>query len=140
MRVKAQVLGRDAVMRRLRAIVPEAEKQLAAAQLEAAQELANRIKPRAPGPRTGKYQASIQGDRLTNRPKERSIGKGLKGQTKDPNATGVFAEFIWRFLEFGTVKMTARPHIFPTYRAYRKKMRRKMAGAVNKAVRKARKS
>ena len=126
-------------MRRLRAIVPEAEKELAKAQLEGAQELAVRIKPRAPGPRTGKYQASIQGDRLANRPKQRAVSKGLKGQTKDPNATGVFAEFIWRFLEFGTVKMTARPHIFPTYRAYRKRLRRKMATAVNKAVRKARK-
>ncbi|WP_181182629.1 hypothetical protein [Mesorhizobium sp. B3-1-9] len=57
--------------------------------------------------------------------------------TKDPNATGIFAEFIWRFLEFGTVKMAARPHIFPTYRAYRKKLRRRIAGAVNRAVRKA---
>lgn len=125
-------------MRKLRAIVPEAEKELAKAQLEGAQELATRIKGRAPA-RTGDYRTSIQGDRLANRPKERAVGRGLKGQTKDPNATGVYAEFIWRFLEFGTVKMPARPHIFPTYRAYKKKLRRKMAGAVNKAVRKARK-
>jgi hypothetical protein len=151
--MKAKVLGRDAVMRRLRALVPEAEKQLAIAQLEGAQELAARIKPRAPGPRTEKYQASIQGDRLANRPKERAVGKGLTGQTKDPNATGVFAEFIWRFLEFGTKPfisggmfagaqnpgIVAQPHIFPTYRAYRKKLRRKMAAAVNKAVRAVRK-
>lgn len=140
MRIKAQVLGRDAVMRKLRELVPDAEKELAQEQLDGAQELARRIKPRAPGPRTGRYQASIQGDRLSNRPSKRAIGpKGLKGQTKDPNATGVFAEFIWRFLEFGTVKMAARPHIFPTYRAYRKKLRRRMAGAINKAVRRAKK-
>lgn len=139
MRVKAQVLGRDAVMRKLRALVPDAEQELAREQLEGAQELAARIKPRAPGPRTGKYQASIQGDRLSNRPSKRAIGKGLKGQTKDPNATGVFAEYIWRFLEFGTAKMAKRPHIFPTYRAYRKRLRRRMSGAVNRAVRKARK-
>jgi HK97 gp10 family phage protein len=140
MRIKAQVLGREAVMRKLRALIPEAEKELAKEQLEGAKELANRIKPRAPGPRTGQYQASIQGDRLSSRPGKRAIGKGLKGGTKDPNATGVFAEFIWRFLEFGTVKMAKRPHIFPTYRAYRKKLRRRMAGAINKAVRKAKRA
>lgn len=150
MKIKATVQGRDAVMRKLRALVPEAEKQLAVAQLEGAQELADRIRPRAPG--KGRYRATIQGDRLSNRPKERALGKGLKGQTKDPNATGVFADYIWRFLEFGTEPfvnqgrfagtqnpgITAQPHIFPTYRAYRKKLRRKMAGAVSKAVRKAR--
>jgi HK97 gp10 family phage protein len=138
-RIKAQILGRDAVMRRLRQLVPDAEDELAKEQLEGAIELANRIKPRAPGPRTGKYQASLQGDRLANRPNRRAIGEGVKGRTKDPNATGVFAEFIWRFLEFGTVKMAARPHIFPTFRAYRKKLRRRMANAVNRAVRRARK-
>lgn len=133
-------------MRRLRALVPAAEAELAKEQLEGAVELANRIKPRAPR-NTGRYAASIQGDRLANRPGERRIGGKVKATgvgrqlsaTKDPNATGVFAEFIWRFLEFGTVKMAARPHIFPTFRAYRKKLRRRMANAVNRAVRKARK-
>jgi HK97 gp10 family phage protein len=146
MRVRAKIEGRDAVMRRLRALVPEAEKELAREQLEGAVELANRIKPRAPR-RTGRYAASIQGDRLANRPGQRRVGGKVKttgvgrqlSATKDPNATGIFAEFIWRFLEFGTVKMAARPHIFPTYRAYRKKLRRRMANAVNRAVRKARK-
>lgn len=147
MRIKATIEGRDAVMRRLRALVPEAEAELAKEQLEGAIELANRIKLRAPGPRTGRYQASIQADRLANRPGQRRVGGKVKStqtgralsDTKDPNATGIFAEFIWRFLEFGTVKMSARPHIFPTYRAYRKKLRRRMANAVNRAVRKARK-
>lgn len=137
MKIRAKVEGRDALMRRLRAIVPEAERELAKAQLEGAQELSNRIRPRAPS-QTGRYRDSIQADRLSNRPGKKPLN-GLKGGTKDPNATGVFAEFIWRFLEFGTVKMAARPHIFPTYRAYRKRLRRKMAGAVNKAVRRARK-
>lgn len=139
MRVRAKVLGRETVMRKLRELVPDAEKELAKAQLEGAIELANRIKPRTPGPRTGQYQASIQADRLANRPSKRAVsGRGLRAPTKDPNATGIFADFIWRFLEFGTVKMAARPHIFPTYRAYRKKLRRRMATAVNRAVRKAR--
>lgn len=138
MAIKAKMLGREKVTRLLNQIVPEAEKELAKAQLEGAQSVANKIKPRAPGPRTGAYQATIQAARLADRPKERALGGGASNSnTKDPNATGVFADFIWRFLEFGTVKMVKRPHIFPTWRQERKRVRRNMAAAVRKAVKKA---
>lgn len=138
MKVKAKILGRAQTMKLLNAVVPEAEKELAKAQMEGAQQVVNKIKPRAPGPRTGAYQASIQADLLANRPKERAAGGGgANGNTKDPNATGVFADYIWRFLEFGTVKMAKRPHIFPTWRQERKRVRAKMATAVRKAVKKA---
>ena len=136
MRVRAKIEGRDALMARLRSIVPEAEKNLAQAQLEGAQELANRIKPRV-RVRTGKYRDSIQGDKLSNRP---NAGGRAKRQTKDPNATGIFALWRWHFDEFGTVNQPAHPAIFPTYRAYKKQLRRKMANAVNKAVRAKKKS
>lgn len=138
MAFKAKMLGREKVTRLLRDIVPEAEKELAEEQLSSAQRLANKIKPRTPGPRTGAYQASIQADLLANRPQERAIGGGASnGNTKDPNATGVFADFIWRFFEFGTVKMAKRPHIFPTYRQERAGIRRRMAAAVRKGIKKA---
>lgn len=138
MAIKAKFLSRDKTMRLLNQVVPEAEKELAKAQIEAARDVAAKIKPRAPGPRTGAYQASIQADRLANRPSERAVGgSASNGNTKDPNATGVFADYIWRFLEFGTVKMPKRPHIYPTYRQERPKIRRKMAAAVRKAVKKA---
>lgn len=122
-------------MAKLNALVPNAEPDIAAAQLDVARELASRIASRAPV-RTGDYRSSIQGDRLSNRPGKQSA-IGLKGNTTDRNATGIFAEFIWRFIEFGTVNMPARPHIYPTYRAFKKTARRKVAGAVNKAIRKA---
>lgn len=121
-------------MAKLNRLVPAAEQEVAGAQLDAAKEVAARIAVRAPVA-TGAYRSSIQGDRLANRPAKQST-IGLRGQTKDRNATGVFAEFIWRFLEFGTVNMPARPHIYPTWRAYKKTARRKVANAVNKAVRK----
>lgn len=136
MKTKATFLGRAKTMQLLNGIVPEAEKELAEAQMKGAQTLANKIKPRAPGPRTGKYQASIEAARLADRPNQRAIGKGLDNDTKDPHATGVFADYIWRFLEFGTVNMAKRPHIFPTYRQERPKIRRNMAAAVRKAVKK----
>jgi HK97 gp10 family phage protein len=134
MAIRAKFLGREAVMRRLNQMVPDAEKELAAAQMEVAQEAASRIEARAPRGATGDYARSIQADRIANRPHQEFTGIR---ETKDKNATGVFAKFTWRFLEFGTVKMAARPHIFPTWRAYRKTARRKMAAAVNKAVRRA---
>lgn len=161
MAINAKMLGREAVMRKLQQLVPEAEKQLAEAQIEAAVDLANAIRARAPK-KTGNYRESIKGGRLEDNP-----GEPLKGirQTKDKNATGVFANFRWRFLEFGTkahlaeaprrdrrykkrLVMTkgkrahaatrAIPHIFPTYRGMKNKIRRKMANAVNRAVRKVR--
>ncbi|AZO04583.1 HK97-gp10 family putative phage morphogenesis protein [Mesorhizobium sp. M2A.F.Ca.ET.043.02.1.1] len=144
MRTQAKWMGREALYRRLNQLLPNVEKEVAVEQLEGAKELANRIRPRAPRD-TGHYADTIQADRLANRPGERRVGGKVKtmstgnalNATKDPNATGIFAEFIWRFLEFGTVKMAPRPHIFPTYRAYRKRLRRRIAGAVNRAVRKA---
>lgn len=167
MRVKAKIEGRDAVMRRLRKLVPDAEAQLAKAQLDAAEDLADKIRARAPGGETGRYRASIGADRLVNREGVDAAGT-IGGRTKDPNATGIFASFLWRFLEFGTKAhviepksgkylvfrtgdgsliskrrvnhpgSVAHPHIFPTFRANRKKIRRRMADAVNRAVRKAR--
>lgn len=132
------MLGREQTMKLLNGIVPEAEKELAKAQLEGMQKVANKIKPRAPGPRTGAYQASIQADRLANRPAQRALGgKASNANTKDKNAAGVFASYIWKFLEFGTVNMVKRPHVFPTWRSERKNVRGRMAAAVRKAVKKA---
>ena len=146
MAVNAKFKSREAVMRRLRQLVPDAEKEAAAAQMEAATELASAIAARAPVGATGEYKRSIQGDKLSNRPGEKAVGGRA---TKDPNATGVFASYKWRWLEFGTKervvkktgqkvgKVDAQPHVLPTYRGMKKRIRRKVAGAINKAVRKA---
>ncbi|MGN6146880.1 MAG: HK97-gp10 family putative phage morphogenesis protein [Mesorhizobium sp.] len=145
MAIKAKMLGREAVMRKLNQLVPEAEKELAEAQLDAAVDLADAIRPRAPVDE-GDYARSIEGARLADKPGTAVIG----ASTKDKNATGVFADHKWRWIEFGTGervqkttgrrvgRMPAQPHIMPTYRAKIKAIRRKMAGAVNKAVRKVR--
>lgn len=164
MAIKAKMLGREALMRKLNQVVPEAEKQLADAQLEAAKDVAGKIAARAPT-KSGEYKASIEGGRLADRPGQARVLGG--NATKDKNATGVFAAWYWRFLEFGTSAhviraknapalrfrgqggqlvskesvahpgSSAQPHVFPTWRAFRKTARRRMAAAVNKAVRKA---
>lgn len=152
--------SRDAVMKRLRALVPEAETAAANAQELGAKELAEAIKGRAPS-KSGKYKNSIIAAKLEGR-NDNKKPIGIAG-TKDPNAWGVFANYIWRFLEFGTrphgIKAkrkanlsfsvngqrivtkavshpgaTAKPHIFPTYRQFRKRIRRRVATAINKAI------
>lgn len=148
MAMKATMMGRDAVMRRLRELVPDAEKEAAQAQLEAAEDLAKQIKARAPvgiDEGAGEYKASIRAGRLADNPGKQLVGRT---PTKDPNATGVFADYKWRWIENGTKErfrknggatgmMPRKPHIFPTFRANRKRIRRKIANAINRAVRRA---
>jgi HK97 gp10 family phage protein len=159
--ISAQLRGRDALTRRLNQLAPNVEKYTAEAKLKAAEELADAIRARAPTGATLDYMESIDGDLLTSRPVQEQVGTRA---TKDPGATGIFAKFIWRFLEWGTAPhntakgggtvlgmkqlaagkgqmhpgTTAQPHIFPTYRAMKPRIRRLILAAVNKAVREAR--
>jgi len=146
MAIRAKFMGREKVAARLRKFVPDAEKQMAEAQIAAANELADAIRPRAPVD-DGDYQQSIRGGRLADNPGAAVFG--LR-ETKDKNATGIFASFLWRWLEFGTNdrtvkktgapagKMPAQPHIMPTWRQHQKRIRRKVAGALNRAIKRGR--
>lgn len=158
------MLGREALTRKLQAIVPEAETEYAKAIETGAKELAEAIRSRAPRDK-GDYAASIEAAKLAGRNSSQKP-VGIQA-TKDPNAWGVFASFIWRFIEYGTkahvirpknakrlvfqaddgttvgamqVKhpgQAAQPHIFPTYRAMRRRIRSRVARSINKAVKKA---
>ncbi len=147
MAIRGKFVGREKLAKRLRTLVPDIDQEAAKAQLEAAEELAEAIEQRAPlghGPSPGDYRASIRGGKLSDNPGAAVFG--LR-QTKDKNATGIFASFLWRWLEYGTAKRTvkstgkssgkmeAQPHIFPTYRQHKKRIRRKVASAINRAVR-----
>ena len=162
LRAKITRQSRDAVMRRLNELVPAAEKAAATAQETTTKELAEAIKARAPRD-SGDYVDSIKAVPLAGRNDKAPVGLE---QTKDPNAWGIVARYIWRFIEFGTrphtIKakkkprlsfrvggklirpervshpgMSPRPHIFPTYRAMKKRIRRRLASAINRAVKKA---
>lgn len=160
LRARITPQSRAAVLKRLREIVPEAEDAAAKAQETSAKELAEAIKARAPR-YSGEYVNSIQAVKLAGRNDDRKP-IGIQ-PTKDPNAWGIVALYIWRFIEFGTRPhsirakkrallsfrvgerlvrtgqvnhpgMAPRPHIFPTYRAMKKRIRRRIAGAINKAI------
>lgn len=138
--VTAKWIGREKVMERMRQLAPEMEKQLATKQLEFAKELADTIRRVAPigtqkrrrGRKPGHYRRSINGRRIDE--EDRGALRGIPNATKDPNATALYAEFIWRWLEFGSVNNVARPHIFPIYRAMRRKFKREMRQIVRNVV------
>lgn len=141
------MIGRDALMAQLRAAAPEIESRLAAVQLSSMQELAEKIRARAPvgkaknrkpGRRPGTYRRSIRADRLADNPSEGNTLRGIKNPTKDPNAAGIYGEFIWHWLEFGSVNNVAHPHIFPTYRQQKKLIKARMRSVVTRAMRKRR--
>lgn len=139
MAFKATVLGREELTRRLERLTPGVAAAAAEAKLIAAREAANRIAAAAPV-RTGTYKDSIIGAKQADMPGKTSIGQ----QSKDPDATGVYAEFVWKFLEFGTAPHNigngmhpgsrAQPHVFPTWKAYRKTAKALINKAINKAV------
>lgn len=161
MALRAKFVRREALTRKIREVAPEVEKAYAEGIATGAKELAEAIRPRAPR-EYGDYARSIEAARIADRPGSKAqVGIA---QTKDPNAWGIFADWYWRFIEFGTrahvikgkrggfLRFTAadgtavrtrqvshpgaprQPHIFPTYRAYRKRIRRRVAGAINKAL------
>lgn len=162
MAIKARVLGREALTRNLERLTPGVTEAAAKAKLEVAQEAAKRIAAAAPR-KTGEYASEIVGERQADNPGKLPVGGR---QSKDPDATAIYAPFYWRFLEFGTAPHLikgknggnlvfragngalvetrsvdhpgsfARPHIFPTWKAYRKAAKAKISRAIGQAVKK----
>ena len=139
----------DGVIKALEDIVPGVTKELDAIKLQQMMRLASKVQSVAPH-KSGRYSAAIRGAYLSAYPAAVARAQAAKtapttgarlptsgSNSVDPTAVGLFAPYIWAWLEFGTVKMTRRPHIYPTYRAWRPLMRRSMTAVVNKAVKKA---
>lgn len=124
-----------------------AEEYAADAKLEVVKEAANLISAAAPFD-TGDYMSEIKGERQADNPNHAPV---VGRKSKDPDATAVYAPFIWRFLEFGTKAhlnkgrfagtqhpgTLAQPHVFPTWNAYRPTAKKKVNAAINRAVREA---
>ena len=143
MAIKVKFVNRDEVMKMLDAIAPNAQAEVGKMQIKVAKDLAVKIKPHAPvgrpefrrrGRIPGTYRDSINAARLADKKDVKLVG--LRSTT-DPNATGVFAEWIWHFIEFGTINARRQPHIFPVYRRERKNMKRRLSRALRTAIRKA---
>lgn len=150
-------------MRRLSELAPNAEKYAAEAKLEVVKEAASLISADAPHD-TGEYMYDIKGERQADNP---HLAPLIGRKSKDPDATAVYAPWMWRFLEFGTkahtIKAksakalrfqaedgktvsaknvthpgtTAQPHIFPTWNSFKPTARKRINAAINRAVREA---
>jgi len=162
MAIKAKVLGREALTRNLERLTPGVTEAAAKAKLEVAQEAANRIRAAVPK-KTGEFAASIVGERQADNPGKLPVGGK---QSKDPDATAIYADYRWRWIEFGTAPhlikgknggnlvfratngalvetrsvnhpgSRAHPAIFPTWKAYRKAAKAKISRAIGQAVKK----
>lgn len=165
MAFKATIVGREELMRRLDAIAPGAASAIADTKLEVAREAARRIEAAAPVGATGAYKDSIIGARQADMPADARPVFGIT--SKDPDAVAVYADFIWKFLEYGTAPhlikgrngknlvftaangarvsipsvnhpgIRAEPHVFPTWKAYRATAKRKISAALTKAIKQA---
>lgn len=161
MPIKAR-FSRAIIERRLTGLAPNADAAAAIAIETGAKELASAIQARAPS-KSGNYRNSIQAVPLSGRNDLTSKVIGIRA-TKDKNAWGIVADFVWRFIEFGTRPHTIKakkkpalvfigkdgnkvvttqvshpgsaphPHIFNTYQEMRQRIRRRIATAINKGL------
>lgn len=139
---------KDRLRQKLNALVPGINDAINAANQKSATELASAVKAVAPVGPTGEYKASINAKPVSDtagradqaiRTTTRVRGRFGRVRTVGARATetlawGLFANYIWRYLEFGTRKMTARPHIMGTYRSLRKRFKGRLARGVNKRI------
>lgn len=158
MGINYKMQGRAELTRRLERLVPGVTEAAAKAKLEVAQEAAAKIAAAAPG--TGNYKSRIKGERQADNPNKGGTVK-TRGhrESEDPDATGVYAPFFWRFLEFGTAPHSTAlgggtvlgkkkadpgklhpgsrkfPHVYPTWRSMKPKAKRRIANAINKYIR-----
>ena len=143
-RVSMKVRGLDRSLARLRRIVPTLDAEMDKAFSKSAAEVAELSASLAPRD-SGEYAASITSRRIDgvatfqNRKNVQTRrGTKLSVSTRRVSATmsyGVFADWIWQFLEFGTVKSAAQPHLFPAYRLLKKRITGRGRRAMNKAIR-----
>lgn len=119
-----------------RALPIQIQREVSLAIEQNAQELAEAIRRRTPV-RGGDLTASVRVER----------GQAARSNSRNASTAGNNADiaaqviqgggdtFYARFVEHGTVNHRAQPHFYPTYRQLLRKMRARLARAVNKAVR-----
>lgn len=157
MALKAK-FSRAELTKRLNRIEPNILKAAAAANLANAEDAAAEMADKARqiyG--DGAFARSIVAERQADNPNKKAVGHD---ESKDPDAVGIYARFVWRWLEFGTAphslakgggtvlgKKKARERgapmhpgsrayhlIFPIWRSRQKKNRRRLLAAINKAI------
>lgn len=150
--ISVKVRGLERSLTKLRAIAPGLDEAVVPALEKSALEVVELSQKVAPK-RTGRYARSINAKRIdgTATAQNRNYVSPMTGKRVSRNATfkklsvtensveasaayGVFAAWIWHFLEFGTLKRAATPHLFPSYRLLRKRIVGRTRRAMGKAI------
>nr|WP_320142407.1 HK97 gp10 family phage protein [uncultured Cohaesibacter sp.] len=135
---KTKWIGKERAFRKLKQLAPEVEKQLGPGLEKSADELVGLARRYAPK-KSGDYARSIETDQIE--------------EDKQTPAWGVFADFIWRFIEFGTRAgkriekkgprigtlvrhpgAKAQPHLWPAYRVLQRRIKYRTSRTINKAI------
>ena len=112
--------GLENVQRIFRTLETESAERITNALNQGADEVADNARLLAPV-RQGRLRASIVTDLIET---ERGVASRVLTRL-----------FYARFVEFGTIKQTARPFFFPAYFAVRNRVRRRIAREVRRAMR-----
>lgn len=128
--VKFKIRNKDRLHRKLSKLVDGFDQQVEADMKKGAEELAVAVKGYAPV-KTGEYRDSIVAKPVTQFDQHSSTGIT---RVVEARAWGLYANDIWRFLEFGTQKMRSRPHIFGLFRLMRRRIRGRISRGINKKV------
>ncbi len=129
---KVEMRNKDRLHRKLTKLVGGLDVQIDTDMKKGADELANMVRGLAPV-KTGEYRNSIDARKVDKYSTEKTSGLTTTQTTyKNVSAYGLYANYIWRFLEFGTKKMASRPHIFGPYRL----MKRRIIGRINRGINK----
>jgi HK97 gp10 family phage protein len=147
--VSIKVRGLDRNLAKLKSVAPTLDQEMDKALAKSANEVvtaAQALAPRDTGAYAGSITAQAMGGSATFQNRKNVGGRRglfrrgrsrLQVTSRTVSATmayGIFADWIWQFLEFGTIKMAARPHLFPAYRLLEKRITGRLRRAMGKAI------
>jgi HK97 gp10 family phage protein len=142
--MSARIVGEESLLKKFRTIPVAVRGSIREALEEQAEEVVAMMRRLAPS-RTGTLRESI-GWRWGSKAPTGTMAIATVGSEQSEDLTiTIFAggkvagndAFYARFVEFGTVKMTARPFFYVSWRANKKRVRSRVQAAMRRAARKA---
>ena len=115
-------LKKDATIAALKKVLPDLRIAVGKASQAGANDFKVGVTSVAPV-KTGRYRSSYDVLFIPDRSAEMGVP-----------VWGVYAKFIWKFLEYGTTKMPAQPHVWPIYRILKKNIKSRFTREIRAQV------
>src|SRR5262245_54616734 len=126
--------NKDRFFRQLVSVVPEAQRELAAANEESANALAELARRLAPQGKTGKLVASIRVE-PSDRRRGAFVVQAGGPTTTHPVRKGATQKYDYALgVEFGTEDTPAQPFFWPAFRVNKRPAKARATRALNKAI------